>query len=290
MAKTAAKLWLVSSLASSTRQCARHARLRRRLEPTQADWLKRRVRDGCILYLHHAPECVHTVHAGERRAPAEPEVRARLRTARHVAPDYHCAHVFRAIGACARGTSPPPPRTRADGARARGRTAVVGQFAHEPRAVFFGRATSMPPAVHFNTEAPEEHSARTRSRRPSGGCTSGAPSPPSSCVVSKSTAQMPFSRPQYVSICMASAMPERRSKPDTSVNEKSIAACHIDLHAIPKPHHRGREPYRRLLPGGHSLERGALERHLVSSEILYSPLTTWGNAVRRPPKSLLSSI
>lgn len=61
----------------------------------QVNRLKSRARVRRTLYLRHAPECVHAIHAGKHRATADPEVRARLRTARHTALGYHCAHVFR---------------------------------------------------------------------------------------------------------------------------------------------------------------------------------------------------
>ena len=61
----------------------------------QVNRLKSRARVRRMLYLRHAPECVHAIHAGKHRATADPEVHARLRTARHTALGYHCAHVFR---------------------------------------------------------------------------------------------------------------------------------------------------------------------------------------------------
>lgn len=61
----------------------------------QVNRLKIRAQVRRMLYLRHAPECVHAIHAGKHRATADPEVRARLRTARHTALGYHCAHVFR---------------------------------------------------------------------------------------------------------------------------------------------------------------------------------------------------
>ena len=160
----------------------------------QVNRLKSRAQVRRMLYLRHAPECVHAIHAGKHRATADPEVRARLRTARHTALGYHCAHVFRV--ACEERArhhlSPARMTPEPERELPLSNSSPTGHV----RLSLAGRSAC--PAVHSNSEAPEVPPARTCPRRPPGGCTSGAPSPPSSCryveAHSADALQLPLAR------------------------------------------------------------------------------------------------
>lgn len=143
----------------------------------QVDRLKSRAWVRRTLYLHHASECVHDIHEGKHRATVELDVRACLRTARHVALGCYRAHVFRVVRA---------ERARRHLSSAR----MAPEFESElplsnssptgrARLSLAGRSAC--PVVHFNSEAPEIPPARICPHRSPGGCTSRAPSPPSSC-------------------------------------------------------------------------------------------------------------
>lgn len=173
-----------SSLASSARQCIRHAPQRGRFEPMQVNRLKSRARVRRTLYLHHAPECVHTIHAGKHRATADPEVRARLRTAHHTALGYHRAHVFRVAREerARHHLSPARMAPEPESELLLSNSSPTGRA----RSSLAGRSAC--PVEHFNSEVPKIPPARTCLRRSPGGCTSRAPSPSSSrhCVEANS--------------------------------------------------------------------------------------------------------
>ena len=160
----------------------------------QVNRLKSRARVRRTLYLRHAPECVHAIHAGKHRATADPEVRARLRTARHTALGYHCAHVFRVAREerARHHLSPARMAPEPESELPLSNTSPTGHV----RMSLAGRPAC--PAVHFNSEAPEVPPARTCPRRSPGGYTSRAPSPPSSCrcieAHSADTLQPPLAR------------------------------------------------------------------------------------------------
>lgn len=142
------------------RQCMRHARLRGCPETTQVDRLKRRARVERMPHLHHVPERDHTVHAGEHRAPAEPEVRARFSSFERLPPPCVCTD----------------RRLRLkDNCRCRTvRPLAVRSCLWPGRPACLPRCISTPKRLRRSP-------ARTRSRRSSGGYTSRAMSALSSC-------------------------------------------------------------------------------------------------------------
>lgn len=212
----------------------------------QVNRLKSCARVRRTLYLHHAPECVHAIHAGKHQATADPEVRARLRTARHTALGYHCAHVFRVARKerARHHLSPARMAPEPESELPLSNTSPTGHV----RLSLAGRSAC--PAVHFNSEAPEVPPARTCPRRSPGGCTSRAPSPPSSCrcveAHSADTLQLPLARKHPNGVRHAQKAIEARhlghggeaSEPVGVTRQAHLSEQRVD-------HRRAREPRRR---------------------------------------------